>query len=264
MEWKIVGVVAVIIIVIMASSYLSNESETSIEPIGTPYVGPGGNESLEDLECLLENVTLKTVEVWGEAAIKVPAVDDKGKGVTTWLTVDVMPGEGRTLTDINQLLFWIDTQYSIQISKAVAASYTEMNLSSLDIIYAIETEALLVEGPSAGAALTVATVAALYNETLYPDVMVTGTINLDGSIGPVGGIIEKAQAAKDVGATVFLVPDGQSQQTNYRQERKCERMGPITYCTTNYYPEIVDVEEQVGIRIEEVSDISEALKYFIE
>jgi PDZ domain-containing protein len=34
----------------------------------------------------------------------------------------------------------------------------------------------------------------------------TGTIGLDGEVGPIGGIADKVEAAKRVGATVFLVP----------------------------------------------------------
>ena len=34
----------------------------------------------------------------------------------------------------------------------------------------------------------------------------TGTITDDGQVGPIGGITHKTRAAKDAGATVFLVP----------------------------------------------------------
>jgi PDZ domain-containing protein len=36
----------------------------------------------------------------------------------------------------------------------------------------------------------------------------TGTIGLDGTVGPIGGIGDKIVAAQDTGADVFLVPDG--------------------------------------------------------
>ncbi len=39
-----------------------------------------------------------------------------------------------------------------------------------------------------------------------PKVMMTGMINPDGTIGPVGGILEKASAAASVGAKLFLIP----------------------------------------------------------
>lgn len=265
MEWKVASFI-IVMILIGVLFYVSGDSQTSIEPFGFPLTEEESltEEELEELECLFENVTLNETKVWGSSKIKVPAVDEEGNGVVTWLVVDVMPGEGRTLADIDQLLFWVDTQHSIQVAKAVATNYTMLDISNLDVVYAIDTEATLVEGPSAGAALTVATVAALYNDTLDPDVMITGTISPDGTIGPVGGVLEKATAAEEVGADTFLVPKGQSIQVSYSHEKECERVGPFTYCHTNYVPERVEIAEEVGIDIIEVQNIAEALKYFLE
>jgi uncharacterized protein len=197
------------------------------------------------------------------STIRMPAIDNDGNGVVTFLKVEAVSGEGRPLVNINQLLFWTDTQYSIQTAKAVAENHTGMNLSSIDIIYTIGTDASIIEGPSAGAALTVATVAAIENMTIDPKVMITGTINADGSIGQVGGILEKAKAAKDVGATLFLVPPGQSMQTDYSKVRRCEKIGPVNYCTTEYIPSSVNVTRESGIDVKEVTNIGDALSYFL-
>src|SRR5262249_43492100 len=48
-----------------------------------------------------------------------------------------------------------------------------------------------IQGPSASAALTVALLAALRREPLRPEVVMTGTINPDGTIGPVSGVPAK-------------------------------------------------------------------------
>ena len=93
--------------------------------------------------------------------------------------------------------------------------------------------------------------------------MITGTINSDGTIGPVGEVVAKAKAAKDVGATIFLVPEGQAIQTYYIPEEKCQQFGTVTYCTTEYKPKKIDASKDTGIAVEEVSNIDEALKYFL-
>ena len=196
-------------------------------------------------------------------ALKVPAVDAEGNGVVTTLLVEAQPGQGRVLTDVNNLLFWIDTQYSIRVAQRVAQNITTVNVSNVDLIYAIETNASLIEGPSAGAALTVATIAALENKNLNQSVMITGTINPNGSIGAVGAVAEKAKASKDVGATLFLVPEGQGTEINYKPVQKCEKIGPILYCTTKYQTEKIDISKSVGITVKEVSTVDEALKYFL-
>jgi PDZ domain-containing protein len=65
-----------------------------------------------------------------------------------------------------------------------------------------------VGGPSAGLAFTLAILDVLTEGSLTGghQVAVTGTINPDGSVGPIGGIAQKAAAAADAGAEVFLVP----------------------------------------------------------
>lgn len=196
--------------------------------------------------------------------MKIPAVDSEGNGVMTSLIVEAIEGKGRVLTDINHLLFFIDTQNSIQIAKSVAEKITGVDTSKIDLIYQIETNASVIGGPSAGAALTIATIAALKNKTLNERVSITGTINPDGTIGVVGGIEEKARAVKEAGMEMLLVPKGQSIQITYIPKRECKKIGPILYCTTEYLPNKIDVGKSIGIVIKEVGDVEEALKYFFD
>jgi len=197
------------------------------------------------------------------AEIYIPAVDEKGQGVVTKLRVKAIPGNGKVLVNINQLLFWVDTQYSIQTAKRVAEKVTGLNLTNYDLVYSIETNASVIEGPSAGAAITIATIAALENKSLNRSVMITGTINPDGRIGPVGGILAKAQAAKSVNATVFLVPKGQGTQVTYIPIKKCRNFGYMTFCEINYEMKEVSITKEVGIEVKEVSSIEDALNYFL-
>ncbi|MEM4461137.1 MAG: S16 family serine protease [Nanopusillaceae archaeon] len=195
--------------------------------------------------------------------ILIPAVDSSGEGIVTNLTVYLIPGSGRTLVDINQLLFWIDTQQSIQTAKHVAEKIVGLDLRNFDIVYSIENiNASIVGGPSAGAALTIATIAAIQGKEIKKDVSITGTINPDGTIGPVGGIIPKANALKNAGIKIFLVPAGQGTQVNYVPYEECEKVGRFTFCRITYRKEVVNVGKSVGIEIVEVNNIKEALKYF--
>ncbi len=65
-----------------------------------------------------------------------------------------------------------------------------------------------VDGPSAGMLMTVAMLAALRGEELLPGTTMTGTINPDGTCGPVGGIPQKMGGAKEKGYTRFGYPVG--------------------------------------------------------
>jgi uncharacterized protein len=197
------------------------------------------------------------------ASVIVPAVDQDGKGVATILDVQAMKGYGRTLTNIDKLLFWTDTQNSIRTARSVAEEITGVDLSEYDLVYTIKANATVIEGASAGAALAVATVAALTGEELNSSVMMTGTINHDGTIGPVGEIFAKAKAAKEVGADLFIVPLTQSTEITYNSEKYCEQIGWSQICTIEQIPDKIDVSEQAEIMIMEARTVEEALEYFL-
>ena len=65
-----------------------------------------------------------------------------------------------------------------------------------------------VGGPSAGLMFSLAVVDKLTTGDLAGSTFVagTGTITIDGKVGPIGGITHKMDAARSAGATVFLVP----------------------------------------------------------
>jgi len=68
-----------------------------------------------------------------------------------------------------------------------------------------------IGGPSAGLAFTLALLDELTEGNLMGTggVVATGTINEDGLVGAIGGLRQKAVAAKDSGARLFLVPADQ-------------------------------------------------------
>ncbi len=197
------------------------------------------------------------------AYINIPAIDEDDNGITTTMFVQVFPGSGRVLTNIDRLLFWVDTQNSIRRATQVAENVTGLSLIDYDIVYTIEANATVIGGPSAGAAITMATIAALLNKTINESVMITGSVNHDGTIGPVGAILEKAVVSKESGAVMFLVPMTQSTEVTYKTREYCEKVGWVDFCTTETYPVKVDIEEDADILVEEVMDIKQAMEYML-
>lgn len=65
------------------------------------------------------------------------------------------------------------------------------------------------DGPSAGAAMTVGFLALLKGDPIQRGVALTGTIEADGRIGPVGAIPDKVRAAAREGYRTVLIPPGQ-------------------------------------------------------
>lgn len=154
-----------------------------------------------------ENVTLSD-----QVVLRLAAVAETPEGLvgsTASATVMVSPdGSGHVFLDTFPLT-QVDMQGSARLAARVAARVSGVALEAQDFFFVIRSASEQIGGPSAGATLTVGAIAALNGWEVRPDVMMTGTINPDGSIGPVGGIVEKAQAARNAQMTRFLFPEGQ-------------------------------------------------------
>jgi uncharacterized protein len=196
-------------------------------------------------------------------SITMPAIDDEQKGVLTYLTVEATPGTGRILVDIDNLLFWEDTQQSMRIARKVAANVTGKDIDNYDLIYNIYANASNIGGPSAGAAITIATIAALEGKKLNESVLITGSINHDGTIGPAGNILEKAKAASYLNASLFLVPLLQSKGAIYNEITHCEEFGVSEICSTEQIPIKINIGEESGIKVIEVQNITEVMSYML-
>jgi len=201
------------------------------------------------------------------AQIDIVAVRMQGEiGIVNTATVEITEGKGRVLFALNPFVE-PDTQQSAETAKLVAEEYTKKSLGDKDVIYSIDAgNVQLVGGPSAGAALTAATIAAIEETPLRTDVSMTGTILEDGSIGQIGGVLEKFAAVAEQGKTLFLVPKGQSMLQYYEPRIVREERGPFILERTQYIPKTLDLNEYAKeqgwtTEIKEVRNISEAMEY---
>lgn len=63
-----------------------------------------------------------------------------------------------------------------------------------------------IDGPSAGAAITISIISALLEKPIRQDMAITGEISLRGNVKPVGGIFEKIYGARRKGIKLVVVP----------------------------------------------------------
>jgi uncharacterized protein len=139
-------------------------------------------------------------------------IDPYGNGVVIPLKVEIKKGEGRVLLNIANVRFDTSLQNSAQKAVKVAQEITKFNLSEKDILITIASPAPWkpeIAGESGGAAICIALIAAIQNKTINEKVLITGTIEIDHTIGRVGAVYQKAVAAKKSGASKFIVPIGQ-------------------------------------------------------
>lgn len=200
-----------------------------------------------------------------EDGVSIPLVADRStdngdEGVLLGAKVIVTNGTGHVFVDTNPYT-QVDLQGSARIAAMVASDVLGIDQRNYDFYYIIDITSPIIGGPSAGGALTVATIAAINKWTLKPGVVMTGMINPDGSIGPVGGIPFKLEAAAAENTTLFLVPEGQSTVT----VRKAVSRTRGTLIISEDKEETVDVVElgkKLNVTVKEVNTIQEAVLTF--
>lgn len=105
-----------------------------------------------------------------------------------------------------------------------------------------------IDGPSAGGLMTVGILAGLRGDRPREDATMTGIINPDGTIGPVGGIPHKIEGAARKGKKLVLVPVGQRYSFDYNKEQ------PV---------DVIEVGRKLGVQVREVNNIYEAYEQIV-
>jgi uncharacterized protein len=103
-----------------------------------------------------------------------------------------------------------------------------------------------IDGPSAGMLTTAAMLALVRGRELRTDSTMTGTINPDGTAGPVGGIVQKMEGAKEAGIKRFGFPIG----TRNHKDMK-----------TLVDVDLIATAQRMGLEAKEISDLYEAYEF---
>ena len=179
-------------------------------------------------------------------------------GVLLNATVLVTEGNGYVFVD-TQPYTQVDMQGSARMATLVASDVTGIDPSQHDFYFIIQVTSPIIAGPSAGAALTVAAIADIKELPLKEGVVITGMINPDGSIGPVGAVPYKLDAAAQHGATLFIVPEG---QTNvFVTESKVAHEGAIvTIEEETIEVDVVERGRAQGVEVVEAVNIEDAVE----
>jgi uncharacterized protein len=209
-----------------------------------------------------ESILYRNVTVYAPA---VASTEDGYVGVISTITVTIQSnGSGRVFVDTLPLTE-VDMQGSARLAVKVASALVEndencnVDPSTFDYFFVVRTSSPIIGGPSAGGIMAVATISLLENWEMDTNTVMTGMINPDGSIGPIGGIPQKIDAANSVGATHFLIPKGQGTYTEMVAttiEGWITTVKPVTRNIADY------AMDNYGMTVTEVEDIYDALENF--
>mgnify|MGYP001176843330 CR=1 FL=1 len=116
----------------------------------------------------------------------------------------------QTFLNTNPLVGY-GTQDSINIASEIARWILDeegIDTSGCNILVTFysQRDVEYIDGPSAGAGLTVLMIAALENKTIRSDLTMTGTVEDDLTVGSIGGLALKGEAAYKSGYKVLLTP----------------------------------------------------------
>jgi PDZ domain-containing secreted protein len=144
-------------------------------------------------------------------------VDQNNEGTVFPIRVEIIKsGSGILSVDINNVQYEPGFQTAVRAAAEAASRYSGESISDKDIVvrFAYEDgrfggEPAKVDGSSAGAIIAAMIAAGLADKEIDSSLLVTGSIDEDGTLGRVGSIEEKIVAAHAFGADAMLVPESQ-------------------------------------------------------
>ena len=131
---------------------------------------------------------------------------DRSPGDIVPMTID-RPGEGPLDVDVELTVSPDDPNRTI-------VGFYPFDTRRVELPFELGIDTGSIGGPSAGLAFTLTLIDELTEGELTGGgrIAVTGTIELDGSVGAIGGLRQKASAVAQTGVDVFLVPAAQGEE----------------------------------------------------
>lgn len=154
-------------------------------------------------------------------------------GDTLTIEVNVMPGQGKIeLTGSLGEVMKESAHAALTYIRSIAEELKlDPNFSSrLDIHIHVPAGAVPKDGPSAGITMATALASALTGYPIRHDLAMTGEITLRGRVMPIGGLKEKAVAARRAGIKEILIPKENERDVEDIPEsvRKAIKIRPVS------------------------------------
>ena len=165
-------------------------------------------------------------------------------GTTLTVEASVLSGKGEVkLTGKLGDVMKESAHAALSYLRAHAEEYNidEEKISKSDLHVHVPEGATPKDGPSAGITMATAMLSAITGRSVRGDVAMTGEITLRGKVLPIGGLKEKALAARRVGIKTVIIPKG--------NEKDLEALPEILKKEVRFLP-VERVEEVFAIALE--------------
>ncbi len=225
---------------ILVSLLLTSCGKSTPTPVPTPKSSP---------------ISMATPSLPAERTVKVTALavytksDGTAGGTTNTVTVSVRrkKDSGLKIGIFNSEVEGTGPMWRASAWSAVTLACLILGVNPEHFEFSYDAGGGRIDGPSAGGITTVATMAALLGDKVRDDVTMTGTINPDGTIGPVGGIPQKLEGAHKAGKKLVLIPAGQRYDYDENLKKKVD---------------VIDKGKKLGMTVKEVGDVFQAYQIF--
>ncbi len=155
----------------------------------------------------------RIVEVDGEA---IDGVEDLSRIVRGKQPGDVVPMKIERSDEAGKQ---VEIEVQVELTESpeepgrTIVGFYPFDTRRVELPFELDIDTGSIGGPSAGLAFTLTLIDELTPGELTGGgrVAVTGTINLDGTVGPIGGLRQKASAVAQAGVRVFIVPLAQGE-----------------------------------------------------
>jgi Lon-like protease len=160
-----------------------------------------------------DGVTLESVDDLVEV------LADRSPGEMIDLVID-RPGEG-------QRQVTVELSQSPDDPERTIIGFIPFDTRAITLPFEVDIRTDDIGGPSAGLAFTLALIDELSPGSLTGgrDVAVTGTIDLNGEVGAIGGLTQKVSAVHQNGIRVMLVPASQAELADPERRQRLEDAG---------------------------------------
>ena len=169
-------------------------------------------------------------------------LDTKAPGDEIDLLIE-RPGEGEETVTVELSASPDDPDRTI-------IGFVPFDTRAIDLPFEVDIDTGDIGGPSAGLAFTLALIDELSPGALTggQNVAVTGTIDLNGDVGAIGGLAQKVSAVHQRGVRVFLVPASQSEleTAEGRQRLQDAGRGEVEIIPVATLDEALAALEQLG------------------